>query len=88
VTLSRSAAATLVITLLLTMSQAPFALGSERVSAQEDHTDHETPTPTPVPIDGQPPGERNPYIALIAALAIVVVGVTGIFIYRMIKEGL
>lgn len=56
------------------------------LSAQADHNNQETPTP--VPADGQPPGERNPLVALIAAASIIVVGVTGIFIYRMIREGL
>ena len=47
------------------------------------------PAPAPsIPPDAVPPGERNPWIALVAAGAIVVAGVAGISIYRTIKEGL
>lgn len=81
--------AAVLFALLGSTSEASRSLaGSRRVAAQEEHTDLETPTPPPTPLDVPPPGERNPYIALVAALAIVVVGVTGIFIYRMIREGL
>lgn len=56
---------------------------------------HEYPAPSPLPsgrvqfpTDAQTPGERNPWIALLAATTIVLAGVAGIYIYRLIKKGI
>ncbi|MGI8426657.1 MAG: hypothetical protein ACR2FO_05700 [Actinomycetota bacterium] len=38
--------------------------------------------------DGQPPGERNPLLGLLAAASIVIVLAAGIYVYRVIRKGL
>lgn len=55
--------------------------------------DHPTPRPTSsgvvqFPSDAQTPGERNPWVAGVAATTIIGAGVAGIYIYRLIKKGI
>lgn len=49
--------------------------------------DQHNPSPAP-PADGQTIGERNPIVAVAAAAGIILTGVAGIYIYRIIKKGL
>lgn len=75
-----------------------FAMPIAALSHGDEHQPTSTATPhgpvaptfisPTLPPDAQPPGERNPLIALVAAGAIVIAGGAGIFIYRTIKEGL
>ncbi len=69
--------ALLLVTIPLTIAVAQSTPG---------HDGHSEENGTPVP--AQPPGERNPLVGIIAGVAILVVGAAGIFIYRIIKEGI
>lgn len=53
-------------------------------NAHEGHT--HTPAPSVRPAD--PPGEQSPLVGALAGVAILVAGLAGIFIYRLIREGL
>ncbi len=60
----------------------PAAAPLAQTPNHEGHSEERDPVPA------QPPGERNPVIGIIAAVTILVVGAAGIFIYRIIKEGI
>ena len=70
-----------VVALLFVVIPVAMAIGQT-----PDHQDHPEDDATPVP--AQPLGERNPVIGIIAAVTILVVGAAGIFIYRIIKQGI
>ena len=56
------------------------------IAQTPDHEGHSGDDATPVP--AQPPGERSPVVGVVAGVSILIVGVTGIFIYRIIRKGI
>lgn len=75
----------LLVALLIALAAAP-------ASAHQGE-DHPTPAATSsgtvqFPLDAQTPGERSPWVAGVAAVAIVGAGAAGIYIYRLIKKGI
>ncbi len=72
----------LVAVVMLLVVVIPVATAVAQTPDHEGHSEEGDPVPA------QPPGERNPVIGIIAAATILVVGAAGIFIYRVIKEGI
>ena len=70
----------LIIGVIVVLASWPVLIASVHGAGQ-----HTPPTPPP---DGETIGERNPIVAAAAALGIILTGVAGIYIYRIIKKGL
>ncbi len=70
----------LVAAIFVLASWAPFIASAHGLN---QHT--QSPPP---PADGQTIGERNPIVAIAAAVGIILTGAAGIYIYRIIKKGL
>lgn len=71
----------IVLVLLILLSLALFILPA---TSHEGHP----PSEHNPPADPAPVGERDPVVGTLAFLSIVVAGVAGLWVYRVIRRGL